>query len=47
MKDVNWCQNFTDVYFPDLNPNFYDNLNKVKLDLINVSTRLSVNFSAK
>ena len=37
---------FTDVHFPDLNPNSYDNLNNVKLDLINVSTRPSVNFSA-
>ena len=23
----------TSVYFPDLNPNFYDNLNNMKLDL--------------
>ena len=36
---------FTDMRFPDLNPNSYDNLNNVKLDLINVSTRL-VNFGA-
>ena len=36
---------FTDVHFPDLNPNSYDTLNNVKLELINVSTR-SVNFSA-
>ena len=35
---------FTDVHFPDPNPKFYDNLNNVKLDLINVSTRSSVNF---
>ena len=35
---------FTDVHFLDLNPNSYDNLNTVKLDL-NVSTK-SVNFSA-
>ena len=37
---------FTDVHFPDLNPNSYDNLNNVKLDLINVSTKSSVNFGA-
>ena len=38
---------FTDVHFPDLNPNSYDNLKNVKFDLnlINVSTR-SVDFSA-
>ena len=36
---------FTDMRFPDLNPNSYDNLNNVKLDLTNVSTRL-VNFGA-
>ena len=24
---------FTDVHFPDLNPNSYDNLNNMKLDL--------------
>ena len=36
---------FTNVDFPDLNPNPYDNLNDVELDLINVSTR-SVNISA-
>ena len=36
---------FTDVHFPDVNPNSYENLNNVKLDLIKVSTR-SVNFSA-
>ena len=36
---------FTDVHFPDLKANSYDNLNNVKLDLINVSTRL-VNFGA-
>ena len=35
---------FTDVDFPDLNPNSNDNLNNVKLDLINISTR-SVKFS--
>ena len=35
---------FTDVHFPSLTPNTYDNLNNVKLDL-NISTR-SVNFSA-
>ena len=34
-----------DVHFPDLNPNSYENLNNVKLDLINVSTR-SINLSA-
>ena len=34
---------FTDLHFPDLNPNSYDNLNNMKLDL-NVSTR-SVSFS--
>ena len=34
----------TDVDFRDLNPNFYDNLNNVKLDL-NVFNR-SVSFSA-
>ena len=36
---------FTDVHFPDLSPKSYDNLNNVKIDLINVSTR-SVNVSA-
>ena len=36
---------FTDIHFSDLNPNFYYNLNNVKLDLIIVPTR-SVNFSA-
>ena len=35
---------FTDVHFPGLTPNSYDNLNSIKLDL-NVPTR-SVNFSA-
>ena len=35
---------FTDVYFPGLTPNSYDNLNSIKLDL-NVPTR-SVSFSA-
>ena len=35
---------FTDVHFPDLNSNSYDNLNNMKLDL-NLSTR-SVNLSA-
>ena len=34
---------FTDVHFPALTPNCYDNLNNMKLDL-NVSTR-SFNFS--
>ena len=34
---------FTVVYFSDLNPNSYDNLNNMKLDL-NVST--NVDFSA-
>ena len=34
---------FSDVHFPDLNPNPYDNLNNMKLDL-NVST--NVKFSA-
>ena len=33
----------TGVYFPDLNPSSYDNLNNMKLDL-NVSTK--VKFSA-
>ena len=36
---------FTDVHFPGLTPNSYDNLSNTKLDL-NVSTR-SVNFNAK
>ena len=35
---------FIDVRFANLNPNSYDNLNNMKLDL-NVSTR-SANFSA-
>ena len=35
---------FITVHFPDLNPNSYDNLNTMKLDL-NVSTK--VKFSAK
>ena len=34
---------FTGVHFPDLNPNSYENLNNMKLDL-NVSTK--VKFSA-
>ena len=34
---------FTGVHFPDLNPNSYDNLNNMELDL-NVSTK--VKFSA-
>ena len=29
---------FTGVHFPDLNPNFYNNLNNMKLDL-NLSTK--------
>ena len=29
---------FTGVYFPDLNPNYYGNLNNMKLDL-NVCTK--------
>ena len=28
---------FTSVHFPDLNPNSYDNLNSMKLDLNTVS----------
>ena len=34
---------FTGVYFPDLNPNFYtyDNLNNMKLDL-NVSAKVNL-----
>ena len=30
---------FTGVYFPDINSNFYENLNNIKLDL-NVSTNV-------
>ena len=33
---------FTDVHFPDLNPNSYDKLNNMKLDL-NVSTNAKFN----
>ena len=36
---------FTDVHFADLDPNSCDDLDNVKLDLINVSTN-SVNFKA-
>ena len=33
---------FTGVNFPDLNPNYYANLNNMKLDL-NVSTKVKIN----
>ena len=33
---------FTDVHFPDLNPNSYDNLNNVKLDLMSPQGHWSI-----
>ena len=40
MKFDNWCQNlFKFKHFPDQNPNSYDNLNNMKLDL-NVSAKV-------
>ena len=42
MSSQNLLNLGTGVHFPDLKPNFYDNLNKIKLYL-NVSTKAKFN----